>query len=70
MSYESLARSLLLRLSEKNNEKETETMDRNKSNKPVFPTHINLNLQALPCKFKFKSQIRKFYGLSNFCIKF
>ena len=44
---EKFARLLLLRLKQNNNEPEMEQRGR-PSNKTVFPTHINLNLQALP----------------------
>ena len=44
---EKFARLLLLRLKQNNNEPEMEQRGR-PSNKTVLPTHINLNLQALP----------------------
>ena len=47
MEQEKFARSLLLRL--KGRSGNNENMERGRStNRAVFPTHINLNLQALP----------------------
>ena len=46
MEQEKFARTLLLRLKGRTDQ---DNMERGRStNRPVFPTHINLNLQALP----------------------